>query len=468
MGKFIDLVGQTFGRVKVLRAIETLWEYECICGNIGKATTGDLNSGKTRSCGCFHKERASEANMTHGLSNSTIYVNYHGMIQKDLKGARMKDYGVKEILSNIKDGGIGFRSLEEELWSEIPGFIPTGSPALDYAIGGYQKGYRGGIPIGRATEIWGPESTGKSTLLDNIIKNFLNEMDGIFILADKEHAHEERRMLEIGVDPTNLVFMEKLVKEDAKNPEDYTLEDFFSMGKKAFQALRKTYPDVPIAIALDSLGAIDTAMQQTVDTNMRTRLDKAAVMTDLFPNFCSFITEVGGTVILVNQMRTKPGVSFGDPTYSPGGDLKNFMFSLRIKVEREAIIKADADPNRKGDGPDDIGIITRFKINKNKIAPPFRKGKFALLFDDRGIYYPYGLALMIEDRKVWERDNCKLEKTANTWSWDGEVLGRSFKGMVKTLADNEELMYEIETELFGSTLEEKEEIVEVREKVKKK
>jgi recombination protein RecA len=379
----------------------------------------------------------------------------------------MKDYNVKSILANIKDGGIGFRSLEEELWSEIPGFIPTGSPGLDYAIGGYQRGMRGGIPIGRATEIWGPESTGKSTLLDNIIKNFLNEMDGIFILADKEHAHEERRMLEIGVDPTNLVFMEKLVKEDLKNPEDYTLEDFFSVGKKAFQTIRKTHPEVPIAIALDSLGAIDTAMQQTEDTNMRTRLDKAAVMTDLFPNFCSFITEVGGTVILVNQMRTKPGVTFGDPTYSPGGDLKNFMFSLRIKVEREEIIKADKDPTRKPDGPDDIGIITRFKINKNKIAPPFRKGKFALFFDDRGIYYPYGLALMIEDRKVYERENCLLEKTGNTYSFNGEILGKSFKAMVRTLAENEELMMEIEQDLFGSPEVKEVEIIE-KPKGKKK
>jgi len=371
----------------------------------------------------------------------------------EIKGyGNMKDYGVKEILSNIKDGGIGFRSLEEELWSEIPGWIPTGSPSLDYAIGGYQRGFRGGIPIGRATEIWGPESTGKSTLLDNIIKNFLNEMDGIFILADKEHAHEERRMLEIGVDPTNLVFMEKLIKEDAKNAEDYSLEDFFEVGKKACKAIRKAHPEVPIAIALDSLGAIDTTMQQAVEGNqsMKEMLNKAATMTAMFPNFCSFITEIGGTVILINQQRTKPGMSFGDPTYSPGGDTKNFMFSLRIKVERDEIIKADADPTRSPDGPDDIGIITRFKINKNKIAPPFRKGRFALLFDDRGIYYPYGLALLIEDRKVWERNGCRLEKVGNTYSWDGETLGRSFKRMVKTLAENEELMCEIEADLFGN------------------
>lgn len=384
----------------------------------------------------------------------------------------MTNYNVKELLSDVKISGISpFRSLDEALWSDIPFWIPTGAISLDYGIGGYRRGFKGGIPAGRCTEIYGHESSGKSALLDHVIKNFLEEHDGIVLLGDREHAHEEDRLTQIGIKSDNLVFIEipndELTIKKRQTVSDFTLEEFFQVGNMAFKKIRKEYPQVPILMALDSLAATPTNAQQAAimsdgakgedfeSMNMKEKLDKAAVMSAMFPTFCDLITKSGATLIIVNQLRTKPNYQFGDPSYAPGGDTLPFQASLRIRLSKDEEIKPDKDPTRTHWGDDPVGLKIKFKIIKNKVAPPLRKGNFPLFFDDRGILNELCFADFLVDRKMWEH-NKDFEKSGAWYSWKGERVGQGTTKMAATFIEDPELMKEIEAEILGGEAKEEE------------
>lgn len=359
-------------------------------------------------------------------------------------------------LNDVLDKGV-FRELQEERWSEIPFWIPTGCVSLDYATAGFLRGKKGGIPHGRAVEIWGPESAGKSALLDHIIREFLN-LGGVVLLGDREHSHEESRLLQVGIDPTNLRFVER-PKEKLKPgqvPSDFNLEEFFELTSKGFKKIRSTYPDVPVLVALDSLAVTPTKEQQDKEfgeQSMRDRLDKSIAMSNMFPEFCSDITTSNATFVVVNQLRQKPGVLFGDPDYSPGGNAKNFNFSLRIKLGSGSQVLGADDPSRKTEEPDTVGLLCSFKVMKNKVAPPMRRGHFFLMFDDRGIFHEATFAQMLIDRKRADGEN-PFEKSGTWYSWEGERIGQGMKGMTKFFLENPDVMLEIEQQLFLEEVEE--------------
>lgn len=362
------------------------------------------------------------------------------------------------ILGDCKIGGkTPFRKLEDDLWSDIPFWISTGAPSLDYAIGGYRPGFKGGIPFGRCTEINGPESSAKSTLLDNIIKNFLDTYEAVVLLGDREHAHEVRRLTELGIDATNLRFIERPREGDLHS--DFVLEEFFEITEMVFRRIRKASPETPILVALDSLAATSTRMQidaiSKADPDkkglssygMREQMDKSIIMSRFFPEFCSLITESNAVLIIVNQLRQKPGVLYGDPTYSPGGETLKFSASLRIKTSKGDEIKPSDDPIREHWGDFPVGMTVKFKTTKNKVAPPWRTGTFPLFFDDRGIHYETCLVDMIIDFKCWEKV-VGLEKSGAWFSWGGERIAQGKGNLVKAFMEDHGLMEEIEKECF--------------------
>lgn len=379
---------------------------------------------------------------------------------------KLRDLNVKDLLSGVKVGGKNpFRTLEEDLWSSIPFWIPTGAVSLDYAIAGYKKGAKGGIPAGRFVELFGEESSGKSTLLDHIIKNALS-MGFLCVLGDREHAHDHRRLKEIGIDPTNLVFIER--PRDAEEPvhtrgrkskdvdysADFTLEDFFEVGEAIFKAIRQQNEQIPVLMALDSIAVTPTRLQANLglneDMNMKERLDKSIVLSDRFPDFCSLITKNNGVLIFVNQLRSRPGIAFGDPDYAPGGNTTKFLASLRIKLEGGDIIKASEDPFNAGvfSGPDDpIGMRVKFNIVKNKVAPPLRKGTFPIFFDERGIFDPLCFLELLEDRKIFDMD-IGLEKNGSWYSYKEERIGQGRNQVAQLFYENPDIQNEIEKAAF--------------------
>ena len=348
--------------------------------------------------------------------------------------------------------GNEYRKMDEQTWSEIPFWIPTGSVSLDYAISGY-RGLKGGIPHGKAVEIWGPESGGKSALLDHIIREFIN-LGGVVLLGDREHSHEERRMLEIGIDPKGVFFLEKPRDQlkAGETPSDFFLEEFFDIATTAFKKIRKNFPEIPVLVALDSLATTpprEIYEKEYGDVTMRDRLEKSIVMSRLFPQFCSDITISNATFIVVNQLRQRPGVVYGDPDYSPGGKAKDFMFSLRIKLSLGTPIKGTEDPSIDQLEPDPVGLLCKFVINKNKVAPPLRKGSFYLMFDERGIFHEATFANMLIERERHKLPESGFQKNGSWFSWKEESIGQGFRGLVKFFLENPDVMLEMEQELFA-------------------
>jgi recombination protein RecA len=350
-----------------------------------------------------------------------------------------------------------YRSLEDDLMSEVKLWIPS-VPSLDYAIGGFRPGPKKGIPHGRVIEIYGKESSGKSALLDKIIANFQRKCGGFVLLGDREHAHEAERMLEVGVDPDNIKFIEKKIKhskseKELKTGRDITLEEFFEYSYSAFKRIRGVDTETPILVALDSLAVIPTKAQQEIggddEYNMKTRLDKSIVMSDKFPDFCTKITENNACLIIVNQIREKPGVSFGNPEYCPGGKTLPFAASLRVELFKSDKIKPsdefEKDRVHRSEAP--IGLRIRFKIVKNKTGAPLREGFFPLFFDDRGIDYEYCLAELLRDIKA--HTYCEsFDKSGSWFSWKEERIGQGVGNMAVFFKENPDIMEEIEYECF--------------------
>lgn len=366
-----------------------------------------------------------------------------------------------EILSKVKvDGKNPFSRIENEIWSRVPFYIPTGSPVLDWAIRAYQKGKFGGIPHTRLVEIFGPESSGKSSLLDSISSNFQKNFGGMVLLCDSEHAHDTDRMMAQGVNPELICMIENEEKNDGSR-DDVTLEQFFEYSMAAVKAIRKEDNQTPILIGQDSLAMINTdkqkeKMEKGEDLTMKDDLDKARVMSQRLGHWVSFMVANNATPIFVNQLRDKPGVTFGDTTYTPGGNALKFLASLRINLGKGTQIKGkedifDAHPE------DAVGIKVPFDIKKNKMAAPFRKGHFSLMFDERGIWTVKDWLDLYLDRDYDAEPEAKLEKSGSWYSWNGERIGQGYANTLKFFHENEDMLAELIDEITGGVIQEEEE-----------
>ena len=301
--------------------------------------------------------------------------------------------------------------------------VPTGSLSLDIALG------LGGIPKGRIVEIYGPESSGKTTVTLHMIAE-VQKRGGIAGFIDAEHALDPVYAKNIGVDIDNL---------------------YISQPDSGEQALE-------IAEALVRSGAIDVLVVDSVAAlTTKAEIDGemgdshvgqlARLMSQAMRKLTAVISKSKCVAIFINQVREKIGVMYGNPETTPGGRALKFYASVRMEVRRGEPIK---------DGSSQIGNRTKVKINKNKVAPPFREAEFDIL---------YGQGISRTGEVIDVAVELGIVKKGGAWfSYQDQKLGQGRENAKKTLEDNPELMKEIEAQI----LEHKDELMASTKKKKKK
>jgi recombination protein RecA len=287
--------------------------------------------------------------------------------------------------------------------------IPTGSLSLDIALGGV------GVPRGRVLEVFGPESSGKTTLTLHVIAN-CQRAGGVAAFIDAEHALDPSWAKRLGV---------KLDELMVSQPDT---------GEQALEIcellVRSNAVDV---IVIDSVAALIPRAEIEGEMGDSHVGLQARLMSQALRKLTGAINKSKCTVIFINQIREKIGVMYGNPETTPGGRALKFYASVRIDVRRTQTIK---------DGEVSIGARTRARIVKNKIAPPFRDAEFDIMFD-RGISYEGDLVDLAADTAV-------IEKSGAWYSYKGTRLGQGRESAKQFLMDNKDLADEIRQAVLQS------------------
>ena len=285
--------------------------------------------------------------------------------------------------------------------------IPTGSIGLNYALG------VGCYPRGRIIEIYGPESSGKTTLAIHAIAE-AQKAGGIAAIIDAEHAFDRFYAEKLGVDVNNLWISQPDNGEQALEIAD--------------QLIRSSAIDI---IVIDSVAALTPKAEIEGEMGDSKMGLQARLMSQALRKLTATIS-TNTTCIFINQLRDKIGVMFGTPETTTGGNALKFYSSVRLDIRRIGQIK---------DGEDVLGNQTRVKVVKNKVAPPFKKAEFEILFGE-------GISKIGEILDLGV--NYEIIKKSGSWfSYDDTKLGQGRDAAKRMIADNPELAEELEAKIMA-------------------
>ncbi|MBQ9427519.1 MAG: recombinase RecA [Paludibacteraceae bacterium] len=306
-----------------------------------------------------------------------------------------------------KDFGKGaIMRLGEEKIEDVA-VIPTGSIGLNIALG------VGGYPRGRIVEIYGPESSGKTTLAIHAMAE-VQRQGGIAAIIDAEHAFDRFYAERLGVDVDNLLLAQPDCGEQALDIAD--------------ELIRSAAVDL---VVIDSVAALTPKSEIEGEMGDNKVGLQARLMSQALRKLTSTINKTQTTCIFINQLREKIGVMFGNPETTTGGNALKFYASVRLDIRRVSQIK---------DGDDVLGNLVRVKVVKNKVAPPFRKAEFDLMFNE-GISRS-GEILDLGVEKGF------IQKSGSWFSYDGNRLAQGRDAAKTVLRDNPDLAEEIENKIM--------------------
>ena len=319
----------------------------------------------------------------------------------DTDRAKAVDLAITQIERQFGKGSI-MRLGGGEMISDIP-VIPTGSLGLDIALG------VGGMPRGRVIEIYGPESGGKTTLALHIVAE-AQKQNGLAAFIDAEHALDVTYARKIGVNTDDLLISQPDSGEQALE----IAETLVRSGALDVLVVDSVAALVPKAELEGEMGDAQMGLQ-------------ARLMSQALRKLTGSISRSKTTVIFINQLRMKIGVFFGNPETTTGGNALKFYSSMRLDIRKVNAIKQ---------GQDVIGMRTKVKVVKNKLAPPFRETEFDIIFGE-GISREGEILDLAADNNI-------VEKSGAWYSYKGERLGQGRDNTRIYLKENPDILREVE------------------------
>lgn len=292
--------------------------------------------------------------------------------------------------------------------------IPSGSIALDAALG------VGGYPKGRVVEIYGPESSGKTTLALHAIAE-AQKAGGIAAFIDAEHAFDSSYAKKLGVDVDNLLMSQPDHGEQALEITE--------------QLIRSSAIDI---IVIDSVAALTPKAEIEGEMGESKMGLQARLMSQALRKLTGSISKTNTICVFINQLRDKIGITYGSPETTTGGNALKFYASVRIDIRKAGNIK---------DGEDQLGVRAKVKVVKNKVAPPFRRAEFDIIYGE-------GISKLGEiiDLGV----DFGIIKKSGSWFSYGEIkLGQGRDSVKEILSNKPELMDEIEVKVREKIMEKK-------------
>jgi recombination protein RecA len=307
--------------------------------------------------------------------------------------ARAVEMAVGQIEKQFGKGAI-MRLGQKDAIAVIPS-ISTGSVSLDYALG------IGGVPRGRVIEIFGPESSGKTTLTLQIIAE-AQKLGGMAAFVDAEHALDAQYARKLGVDLDNLL---------VSQPDN---------GEQALEIVEVLVRSGGVdVVVVDSVAALVPRAEIDGEMGEAQMGLQARLMSQALRKLTGVVSKSKTSLIFINQLREKIGVMFGNPETTTGGRALKFYASVRIDIRRIGAIK---------DGEQVVGGRTRVKVVKNKVAPPFREAEFDIMYGE-GISREGDLLDLAVERKI-------VEKSGTWFAYSGERLGQGRENVKQFLKDN--------------------------------
>src|SRR5512136_278865 len=284
--------------------------------------------------------------------------------------------------------------------------IPTGAISIDYALG------IGGVPRGRVVEIFGPESSGKTTLALQVIAQ-AQKLGGMAAFVDAEHALDATYAQKLGVDLDNLL---------VSQPDN---------GEQALEIVEVLVRSGGVdVVVVDSVAALVPRAEIEGEMGEAQMGLQARLMSQALRKLTGVVSKSRTCLIFINQLREKIGVMFGNPETTTGGRALKFYASVRVDIRRIASIK---------DGDTQIGGRTRVKVVKNKVAPPFREAEFDILYGE-GISKEGDLLDLAVDHRI-------IEKSGAWYAFNGERMGQGRENARQFLKDNKDIRQEVENRL---------------------